>query len=271
MNQVEKVSDLIAQRRLMLFVGAGVSDGLGLPTWNGLIKKVASELGFDPDVFRRLGNNESLAEYYKIQKGAVGPLRSFMDTEWHAASIDIAASNVHRLIAELEFPLIYTTNYDRWIERALATHGKPYTRIANLADISNAQEGATHVVKFHGDFDDDGSLVLSESDYFERMEFRSALDLKFQADALRYSILFIGYGLNDTNIRILIYRLSKLWERETTGKRPPSYAFFNAANVVQQAVLGSRGIEVVSGESDDPGKSLEDFLVQVATRVKAAR
>ena len=37
--------------KLMLFVGAGVSANLGLPSWGQLISQIAQELGYDPAVF----------------------------------------------------------------------------------------------------------------------------------------------------------------------------------------------------------------------------
>ncbi|HHK2520997.1 TPA: Sir2 family NAD-dependent protein deacetylase, partial [Pseudomonas aeruginosa] len=104
--------------KLMLFVGAGVSANLSLPTWGELIARIAQDLGYDPKIFSTYGTPLALAEYYKRKKGSLGPLRSWMDREWHKSSTDIAASEIHRLIALGRFSRIYTTNYDRWLEMA---------------------------------------------------------------------------------------------------------------------------------------------------------
>lgn len=69
-------------RKLILFVGAGVSANLNIPDWSGLIAHIASELGYDPKIFSTYGDYLTLAEYYKLQKGSLGPLRSWMDREW---------------------------------------------------------------------------------------------------------------------------------------------------------------------------------------------
>lgn len=37
------------ERNVILFVGAGVSKNLGLPTWSKLIDHIAKELGYDPN------------------------------------------------------------------------------------------------------------------------------------------------------------------------------------------------------------------------------
>jgi hypothetical protein len=51
-----------------------------------------------------------------------------MDTTWHPSTIDTAKSQIHNLILDLEFPIIYTTNYDPWLELAFEARGKPYHR-----------------------------------------------------------------------------------------------------------------------------------------------
>jgi hypothetical protein len=86
--------------KLMLFVGAGVSANLGLPNWDALIAHIAEELGYDPKIFSTYGTHLALAEFYKKKKGGLGPLRSWMDREWHKPTTDISKSHIHRLITQ---------------------------------------------------------------------------------------------------------------------------------------------------------------------------
>ena len=223
---MESLITALAQRRVILFAGAGISMGLKLPSWSQLIARMAGELGFDPDVFNSYGNFQSLAEYYVLEKGSIGPLRSLMDREWHSKEIHIEESAVHRLLLDLNFPILYTTNYDRWLEAAHEQIKRDYVRIAKVDDMVKIREGVPQIVKFHGDFDDDSSLVLTESSYFDRLEFQSALDLKLRADVLGRSVLFVGYSFSDLNIRYLFYKLAKLWERVGhDGTRPVPICF----------------------------------------------
>lgn len=258
---MDEIVDSYKQGNLILFVGAGVSMGLGLPSWDKLIARIADELDYDPDIYRSFGDNYALAEYYRITKGNIGPLRSWMDREWHNSEIDISKSRTHRVIAELNFPIIYTTNYDRWIEKALELYEKPFTKIASVADLKNLKNAATQIVKFHGDFDDDESIVLDETSYFERLDFETPLDIKLRSDVLGKSVLFIGYNLADINLRFLFFKLSKLWEKNTSGgARPRSYIFSSRPNPVQEAILGQWGISMIASELDDPGDALVEFL-----------
>lgn len=250
--------------KLVLFAGAGVSANLGLPTWNELISRIASELGYDPKIFASYGTPLALAEYYRRKKGTLGPLRSWMDREWHKSDIDVRSSEIHRLIALGNFSRIYTTNYDRWLESAHDAHGVPYMKVANVGDLVAATEGQRQIIKFHGDFDDDASIVLDETSYYERLSFDSPLDIKLNHDVLGSSVLFIGYSISDVNIRMLFYRLTKMWSRHAVPSvRPRSYLFTNRPNPVAEEVLGHWGIEMLVSEEDDRKKALGDFLSEL--------
>lgn len=251
-------------KRLILFVGAGVSMGLGLPSWRQLVDHMAKELGFDPDIYRTFGSDLTLAEFYRITKGQIGPLRSWMDREWHPSTTDIAKSRIHELMATSNFDMIYTTNYDRWIERAFDHHKKPYTKIASAGDLSAVAADRTQIVKFHGDFDDDTSIVLDETSYFERLEFESPLDIKLRSDVLGRSVLFIGYSLTDINIRYMFFRLANLWKKSSRGAtQPMSFIFSPRPNPVQEVALAQWNIKMLSSAEDDPGKALIQLLEQL--------
>lgn len=139
----------VRERDAILFAGAGVSMNLGLPSFRQLVDQIGKELGFDPDIFQTFGDYQSLAEYYVMEK-KIGPLRSWMDRSWHPESIDIKKSAVHRLIVELEFPIIYTTNYDRWLERAHEAYGKTFHKISGVGDlVKHKDPNGIEIVKFH--------------------------------------------------------------------------------------------------------------------------
>lgn len=252
--------------KLMLFVGAGVSANLGLPNWGALIEHIAEELDYDPKIFSTYGTPLALAEFYKKKKGGLGPLRSWMDREWHKPTTDIATSEIHELIAKGNFSRIYTTNYDRWLELAHDTFGVKYDKIASVADLVSVTNGRRQIIKFHGDFDADDSLVLDETSYFQRLDFGTPLDIKLRNDVLGSSVLFIGYSLNDINIRLLFYRLTEMWGHSTLASaRPKSYIFTNRPNPVAQEVLSHWGIEMIVSEEDDPKTALTDFFRDLVT------
>ncbi len=259
---IMELAKAIKNKEVILFIGSGVPKNLGLPTYSEMIAQMAHLLDFDREAFKALGNSDFLllAEYYYLQKGSLGGLRSWMDRQWHNPHIDISQSTIYKLIIELGFPIIYTTNFDRWLENAFDHYGEEYVKITNVADIPSIKPDVTQIIKFHGDFDDDASLVLTESNYFNRLDFETPIDIKLRLDSLQKSLLFIGYSLSDINIRYMLYKLQKQWDESSFGHiRPKSYIFMAGENPIKERILRERGIiPIVSGE--EPGAALAHFL-----------
>ncbi len=255
----------IREGKVILFVGAGVSATLKLPTWSQLMDEIASRLAIDRDIFSLYGDPLTLAEYYILEKGTIGSLRSWMDVNWNVDETEIRASEIYQIIARLNFPIIYTTNFDRCLEKSYHAFGKAFTKVSKVEDICECDNNKAQIIKFHGDFDDDESIVLTESSYFDRMDFESPLDIKLRSDILGKSLLFIGYSLSDINMRYMIYKLNRMWENKRL--RPISYIFMTAPNPVQERVLLSRSITPVIGTEVNPTESLRKFLKELAQRV----
>lgn len=270
---IDVLAEAVASRRALLFVGAGVSNEIGLPPWKTLVEHMAEALGLTADELESQAvSHQTLAEYYRIRMGSIGPLRSWMDRRWNVPEEAIRKSRLHELIVALDFPRIYTTNYDRNLEIAYQCQDRPYHRIANARDLAAASDDVTQIIKFHGDFDDDASLVLAESDYFRRLNFDSPLDTKFRADALGRTVLFIGYSMTDINIRLLLHKIWQTWSGSGyEADRPQSFVFMPRANEVQDAVLAQWGITVVPGGGGDPGSALTSFLEELLERRDALR
>ncbi|WP_374468768.1 SIR2 family protein [Phenylobacterium sp.] len=267
-SDLDSLADTVRQRRAILFAGAGLSMSVGLPSWRELIGHMCRELDLDVAALGHELSYQTLAEYYRLQKGSIGPLRSWMDRTWSVSEEKVRRSRIHRLIVELDFPIIYTTNYDNNLEVAHRLFGRPFVKVASPRDIAEAHGDTTQIVKFHGDFEDDASLVIAETDYFNRLNFASPLDIKFRADALGRTILFVGYSMSDLNIRLLLHRLWLTWRDSGQQKdRPPSYVFMPQPNPVQEAVLGQWGIRVLSGDSEDPEQALLGFLGRLSEEV----
>ncbi|MFL4977084.1 MAG: SIR2 family NAD-dependent protein deacylase [Xanthobacteraceae bacterium] len=263
----DELAIAIKERRAILFAGAGLSMSVGLPSWQEFIDRMSEELGIAGDD-ARTDDHHTIAEYYRIKQGSIGSLRSWMDRNWKVSEDKVRESKMHALIVSLDFPIIYTTNYDRNIEAAFAAHDRDYVKVANARDIAKTREGVTQIVKFHGDFDDDDSLVITETDYFNRLAFDSPLDIKFRSDALGKTVLFVGYSMTDLNIRLLLHKLWRTWQMSGYAKdRPKSFVFMARPDPMQQAILGEWGITALSGETDDPEEALTGFLEKLKARV----
>jgi hypothetical protein len=269
-SSIEALADAIEKRRAILFVGAGASMSVGLPSWDRLIDHLLEELGMDRSAIEGMnGGYQMLAEFYRLKRGSIASLRSWLDRNWRVSSERVSRSPLHRLIVDLKFPVFYTTNYDRNLEVAFDIHRQPYAKIANAKDIAEAADGVTQIVKYHGDFDDETSLVLTETDFLDRLSFDSPLDIKFRSDALGRTILFIGYSMSDPNIRLLLHRIWGTWKRSGYEKdRPQSFIFMPHLNPVQEAVLARWGIKLLTADNAGrPDDALVDFMADLKARI----
>lgn len=266
----------LARGQVILFVGAGVSMALKLPSYSALIREIGDHLGFDGPIFEGMGDYLTLAEFYHLQKGGLKELQRLLQSKWDMPEKEVAASPVHQAIVRLGCSVIYTTNFDSFLERAHRAKGKKYKRILTVKDMVNVNvnvnvdDDAVHIVKLHGDLTTPSGMVFTETSYFERLSFESPLDVKLRADALGKSLLFIGYSLTDINIRYLMFRLQRQWETEPERElRPKSYVFLTRPNPVQSGVLKSRGVEAIVAETTDATQSLADFLTELRTAADA--
>lgn len=259
--------DAVRDRRSILFAGAGVSMAVGLPSWSQLIEHMRAELELGADDTD--ADYQTLAEYYRLQQGSIGALRSWMDRTWSVSEERVAKSRIHELLVALDFPILYTTNYDNNLEVAYRHHNRDFIKIVSARDLTRAREGQSQIVKFHGDFEDDRSLVLAETDYFDRLEFDSPLDVKFRADTLGRTLLFIGYSMSDLNIRLLLHKLWRTWAQSGRRQdRPPSFVYVSRPDRVRDAVLEQWGITVLASEERNPEKGLLKFLERLHADVR---
>jgi hypothetical protein len=141
----EALARSVRERRAILFAGAGLSMCVGLPSWRMLIEHMTEELQLDPKCVEET-NYQTLAEYYRLKQGSIGTLRSWMDRNWSVPEEQVRASAIHKLIVELDFPIIYTTNYDRNLEVAFQIYKKHFVKVANAKDIAKIEEKVAHIV-----------------------------------------------------------------------------------------------------------------------------
>lgn len=106
---------------------------------------------------------------------------------------------------------IITTNYDEMLERIFPDFetfvGQEELIFANIAGIGE-------IYKIHGSVTDASSLVLTSKDYSDFEERSSYLIAKLLTIFLEYPIIFIGYSLNDRNIRNIFETISKCLGQE---------------------------------------------------------
>ena len=237
------------------------------PSWRELVDKAAELIGAeDPELLRMRGSDLQILEYMRIKRDTMQPLVNWLHASMRPNDDDILRSPLHRKLASLKScQLIYTTNYDDFIERSLRLCGRYVTTIATEHDLSQ-QLAETQVVKFHGDFNSPAEMVLSESDYEHRMRLESAMDLKLRSDVLGRALLFIGYSFRDANVAYLFRLVTEHFgelPQSFAGKR--AYIVYNNPSDFELQLFNARRIEVIPTYGSDLAESVAQLLNEMAT------
>jgi len=123
-----------------------------------------------------------------------------------------------RMLARMPFCIFVTTNYDNMLEQALLAENKKPTKLVydpNLEWTPDAEEDPTSrsplVFKMHGDLEQPRSIVITDDDYITFVQKMSYLGgpsfpipLTVRYRLGRWPTLFIGYSLQDFNLRLLL-------------------------------------------------------------------
>ncbi|HDD6904891.1 TPA: SIR2 family protein, partial [Staphylococcus aureus] len=104
---------------------------------------------------------------------------------------------------------IITTNYDNLLEEIFPDYevinGQQIIKEKKATDIG-------HILKIHGSIDNPSSLVISKKDYEEFNSKQIYLIAKLFTYFVEHPIIFIGYSLNDSNIKSILGNVKKYME-----------------------------------------------------------
>jgi hypothetical protein len=213
-EELDLIVERIEEEKCVPFLGAGVSlgfNGPGLPTASKLAEALAQACGYPgpdrQDIFR-------VAQYYELAKDRES-LHRKIRTELKVPNI--APSRIHEVIAKLPIRHVLTTNFDDLMERALRSEGKKpavamYELRGDCQQLSEATKEAPLVYKLHGSLDrPDRKLIVTEDDVIEFISCLMLGEPQLPAPIKRLfaeqSILFIGYGLKDWTVRVMLRAL----------------------------------------------------------------
>ena len=213
-NLLVEIASLLSKSKLIPFFGAGVSrQHLGFAA-AGLASEMAVAIGYPEDT--RLCD---LADAFLDRCGSASYIK-FLEDKLVVKDFDERKATSHRLLISLMQNLLYTTNQDNLFELTAYKYGRQYKSIVTIDDLSDASPGDPLLIKFHGDLSVPDSLVFGTKSYLKRMETKDhPLDIKLRADLLGKRLLFIGYSLQDENVK----KIFDTVKRAFGGTLPNSY------------------------------------------------
>jgi SIR2-like domain len=179
---------------------AGNTDGQNLPAITQLVEKDYARRFLSDESFRELRARHDA----EIRTG-ISPLKigvadllhaqeSWFATPRHADEIS-ALGHARKNVAG-----IITTNFDRFLEQLFPEH---VSYIGQDELLFNQLYGVGEIYKIHGCVSKPASLVLTESDYDAYKKRNAYLSAKLMTLFLEHPIIFIGYSITDSNIRLI--------------------------------------------------------------------
>ena len=202
---IREFSKALDDGEAALFAGAGLSVGAKLVDWRGLLRNVATDLDLDIDEEHDL---IAVAQYEVNKSRSRYRLNKAILEEFNR---HVEASNNHRVIAQMPFEVIWTTNYDSLIEDALKAANRRVDVKGVVKKLAlHIRKAEVTVYKMHGDVGNPDDAVLTKDDY-ETYEFeRSAFTDLLRSDLTRYTFLFVGFSFTDPNIEYVLARLRRM-------------------------------------------------------------
>lgn len=225
-GEARRLGELMSRPDTIVFVGAGVSNWSGLPTWWELLQRLAEFLGENGRsaelVHRELANNDLLlAASFGFHQLTRSERCEFLRRHCYAPLAEPA--ELHRAIVGLGARCFITTNYDGLLERTLREHrpGEYFDVVTPLQQIEIAtivqanSEG--FVFKPHGDISSCDSIVLTREDYRELHGARRNVLEAMRTLLVSRPVLFVGFGLRDPDFVLVRDLISSTFGAHPAG------------------------------------------------------
>lgn len=216
MKAINIIREKSEKDKLIVFVGAGVSCNVErMPSWNELVKIMAEEVGYSKceQCKRRtkickksclLKDSFSTDEFLKIPQYLYNSNKKKYVEKFKEIFKDIDAdADLSKAIFELNPAHIITTNYDHLLESPTCELRHQYQVIIEDKDLLDTH-ASKYIIKMHGDLNNMKSIVLKEQDYLDFSQNKVLIELFVKALLTDHLILFLGYSLNDYNIKLIL-------------------------------------------------------------------
>lgn len=207
----------VLRQDFVLFIGSGVSssctnsDGDRPPGWHALLLTACDLLpaaAAKDRVKRRLKSDLlDAAELLLHEARAANKVTDFL--ELVAEKVEGPSgklynpSDWHDEIVRLNPLVIVTTNYDKILERATNSGYNVLTPSSQNIG-REVRAGNPLILKIHGSIDERSSMILSHTHYAELRSRHPATLEVLRALFLTKTCLFLGYSMNDPDIRLLL-------------------------------------------------------------------
>ena len=244
---IQELTKASKNGKLVFFIGAGLSTLSEYPQWRALVDKYyvglygkTKEGDYSSDEYLRIPQI-----FYDV-KGEEAYDRILEDV----FSVNKPTNPIHDKIIAMNPVHIITTNYDDLIDKACWKRGRYFSVISDEEDVANATS-SRYLLKVHGDFRrgyKGKHVVLKESDYMNYEQDHPLISSLMKTIMATHTIVFIGYGLGDYNINLLLNWVKQL---QKDGYKKPFFIRTEHEPIEEHTAVyyQSKGLRIIDGTS----------------------
>ncbi len=237
----------------VLFVGAGLSTGAGMPGWDQFIASLREELKIDP---KARVDHLDLAQWYREH---FGPER-LAEVLRRTFSTEGPPTLAHYLLMGLPLRHVITTNYDHLLEQALVALKRHPLPVVSQEDVVHTGGAGVYVVKLHGDAHHPDEIVLTRDDYHTFFENRPAMALLLEGLLLNQTFFFVGYSLRDPNFQQLFSRIARMLRESRRPVFATSFEVKGGTAGYVREQWHRQQLELISIAGDTQAEQEHEFL-----------
>lgn len=271
----------IARRRCVLFLGAGIScqarnaQGLSPKGWADFLVSANRDLiqnrTLKTQIKALVDDKDFLTACQVIKDRAGDPqFHDFVRAEYLAPRFEAAA--IHDSIINLDSRIVATPNFDKIFENRINYLQQSSVAVKNYYDNDVAEyiRGMGRVViKVHGTIDTPNTMIFTRTEYARARHLHRSFYSIFEALAITHTFLFLGCGLNDPDIRLLLedYAFKHNFGRPHYFVLPRGQIH----NVITPAVEKSLNIKCLTYDPRNNFQLLKDAIDELKVEVEVKR
>lgn len=279
MKWPDKVVDVIARRQCVLFLGAGLSmnsvdaNGNHPKSWEGFLKSALDDVAdkaqknFVKNAIR--GGDYLLA--CELLKNSLGKddFIELLKDEFERPRYGEA--EIHRNIFNLDSRIVITPNFDKIYDTYAehASSGTVHVKRYDETDIADAlRRNDRLILKMHGSIDAPTNVIFSQKDY-AKARTENALFYKIvEALLLTHTFVFIGAGINDPDVRLLLENYSSMFHTAM-----PHYFITGKKTIKGREKVYSEifNLKFLTYDEKDNHKELADSIAELVDLVELRR
>lgn len=273
---VDVVSD-VARRRCVLFLGSGVSrnstnaDGRTPSTWKDFLSKAMGSIVPKKHIQSLLREGDYLTAC-EVIKRALGKEEFSRIVREEYLTPKYQASDIHKAIFNLDSRIVATPNFDKIYETYANAQANGSISVKHHYDsdvVSSIRGSDRVIIKIHGTIDSVDNLIFTRREYAEARTKHARFYEILEALALTNTFIFIGCGVNDPDIRLL---LEDTLFKHSSSRR---HVMLLPKSALHDAVIGviqeTMNLNILQYSPKDNHKELEGLMQTLLQLVEAER